>query len=115
GGGPFQTAALAFTGPGSGTAALDADGAGGAAPSVVTFTGVEAVTSGAGAADLAFSFATGGDQAVLEDDGNPGNGDSRLRSANGTFPTTTFARPSAGVTLTAGSGHAVTVSLAEVL
>src|SRR5688572_44659 len=62
------------------------------APLVNTGTADEAV----------YTLPVAANTAILEDDGIPGNGISRLRSTNGTFDTTTFANPSGSLTINRG-------------
>ncbi|MBI1918453.1 MAG: DUF4394 domain-containing protein, partial [Planctomycetes bacterium] len=86
----------------------------GAVTANYTYTGLEPVLVNAGTpADIVFNLPTGdGDnQAILEDNGIPGDGLSQIRSGNGTFETTTFTNPTTSLTVNTGDdGETVTVA-----
>ncbi|HJQ34841.1 MAG TPA: Calx-beta domain-containing protein [Pyrinomonadaceae bacterium] len=71
------------------------------------------VTNSGTADDQIYNLPSGdGDnQAILEDDGTPGNGMSQLRSGNGSFVTVVFANPANTLTVNAGNdGEKITVN-----
>src|SRR5262249_14438158 len=78
-----------------GSILLDPDGTGPAAPSGITYTGLEPLTNTGTASVAIFNLPTDGqdNQAFLEDNGDLNDGMVRLRSGNGTFETTVFANP----------------------
>ena len=106
-GGTFQTHTYSYINANDGTISLDPDGSGPTSPSVINFIGLEPIVNSGTATDIVFNLPGGGtDQAILEDDGTPGNGISQIRSQNGTptFETTFFANPSGSLTVNMGAG-----------
>src|SRR5205085_8366575 len=78
---------------------------------VVNYSDLEPVALSGTMANLVINLPTGdGDnQAVLEDNGTAADGVSQVRSANGTFETTTFTNPTTSLTLNTGDdGETVT-------
>ncbi|HKA59930.1 MAG TPA: LEPR-XLL domain-containing protein, partial [Gemmatimonadales bacterium] len=74
----------------------------------INYTGLEPVDmTGSTIADLVFNLPGTNDQAILEDDGTPGNGISQLRSQNATptFDTTTFTNPTGSLTVNMGGDN----------
>ncbi len=70
----------------------------------INYTGLEPVDmSGSTIGNLVFNLPAAASTAFLEDDGTSGNGDSRLRSGNGTFETTTFSNPTTSLTINRGN------------
>jgi hypothetical protein len=96
--------------PNSGTILYDQDGSGGTTSdqSLITYTGLEPVDmTGSTITDLIFNLPGADDQAILEDDGTPSNGISRIRSQNPTptFETTKFADPQGSLTVNMGGDN----------
>ncbi len=105
-GGDFTTVTKNFTNTNDGS--VDLDG------SVIRYEDLEPVLINANTInDAVFNLTAGFDQAVLEDDGGPGNGLSQLRSANGTFETTIFTNPGTSL-IVEGNGGADTISMTAV-
>jgi len=76
----------------------------------VNYTGLEPVINTGSATSITITLPTAASVAMLEDDGVAGNGLSQLRSANGTFETTTFANPTGALTINRGNvSDAVTI------
>lgn len=116
-GGRFETASFTFVRGGrdghAGTIRLQEAGSGSMPVSVLSFAGLEPITMTGSAVDLVFNLpeGDGNNFAILEDDGVPSNGYSRIRSGNATFETTDFLNPSGTLTIATGNdGETVTVA-----
>jgi len=82
----------------------------------ISYTGLEPIDMiGSTVGNLVLNLAAAGDQAILEDDGTAGNGISRIRSLNGSFETTTFANPTASLTVNANGGDTVSIAALDSL
>ncbi len=96
-GGEFDTIISDYTNASDGNISLD--------NSIITYIGLEPILINAGtAADIIFNLPAGGNTAFLEDDGNPINNTSQLRSG-GTFELTAFNDPANTLTINGGSGN----------
>ncbi|MBC7852187.1 MAG: right-handed parallel beta-helix repeat-containing protein, partial [Pirellulaceae bacterium] len=86
----------------------------GATTANYTYAGLEPVLVNAGTpVDVIFNLPTGdgNNQAILEDNGVPGDNISQIRSQNGTFETTVFVNPTNSLTVNYGDdGESVTVA-----
>jgi autotransporter-associated beta strand protein len=84
---------------------------------VVNYTGLEPIDmTGSTVGNLVLNLVAGvNDQAVLEDDGTAGNGISRIRSLSGAFETTSFANPTASLTISANDGDTVSIAALDSL
>ena len=72
---------------------------------VIHYTGLEPVDlTGSAIDNLVLNLPDSTDDVVLEDDGVAGNGQSRIRSENGTFELFTFSNPTGSLTINAGAG-----------
>jgi autotransporter-associated beta strand protein len=95
-GGSHTSAHYRFANSAGGSLTLDG--------SEIRYSGVEAIVHLGTATHVLFDLASSDPQAVLED---LGGGMTRLRSLNGTFPTTDFANPGPGgsITIRGGTGN----------
>lgn len=98
-GGSYTTLTSTFTTANDGDISL-ADGSG---TRVIHYTGLEPITIGGTVANAVINLPGTASNAVLEDDGTANNGVIRIRSANGTFETTTFSTPSSSLAIHAGT------------
>ena len=96
-GGAFQRTTYTYANAHDGSILLDT----GAWQRTIEFRGLEPVTNTGTVADAEFILPATDDHAVLED---IGGGQLRLRSATGTFETTTFTIPTGSVTVRGGDG-----------
>jgi len=101
---PYMAATFDYTGPTSGSIALDGK--------VIAYSGMEPITvsSTGGAPPTTVTInipGTSSDQFSLKDDGTLGNGKLLLDSTNGTFEDTTFDRPTGALTINSGAGDDV--------
>src|SRR5262249_12122456 len=110
-GGTEDTATFTFTTSSAdghdGTIAL----VNGATTANYAYAGLSPISNTGTSSNIIFNLPSGdGDnQAILEDNGNLGDGLSQLRSGNGTFETTAFANPTASLTVNTGDdGETVT-------
>jgi hypothetical protein len=91
--------------------------ASGGAVATYRFTGIDPIDmTGSTVGNLVFNL-PGSTDTRLEDNGNPVDGSSQLRDADGTpgFDTTTFAHPASSLTIHGTVGDSVTVTLVEAL
>jgi autotransporter-associated beta strand protein len=101
-GGSFDTITYNYTSAADGNVQLDPDGAGPAAPFVVTYTGVDLLNSTAAGANQVFNLPGTADGASLVDPGTLGR--LRLQADTTTFFTTDFAKPTTSLTINGGGG-----------
>jgi len=101
--GSFNTVVKTFTGPDSGT--IEVDGR------VIAYTGLEPVDfSGDQIASLTINLPASATEAVIEDDGTPGDDVWQIRRTGGAwFETTSFPIPSDSLTINAQGGDTVVI------
>ncbi|NEO17839.1 ATP-binding cassette domain-containing protein, partial [Moorena sp. SIO3E8] len=71
----------------------------------IHYFGLEPIINSGTVANIVFNMTPNGDFIFLEDDGDPGNGFSRLRSGDAGFETTIFADPTNSLTINGLNGN----------
>ncbi len=95
-GGNFADVTYNFTNANDGTIILDG--------STIYYTGLEPISYSGTANNVIYNLTGGADDAVLEDNSPANDGSSIVRSANGTFESTSFTNPPDTIIINGGAG-----------
>lgn len=110
--GLFQSIAHSLSNESDGSISLDTDGAGAAAPSIITYTGLEPVSDNLDTVDRVFNFNFGAETISLQDITDSSGNHMQIDSNVGS-ETIQFANPSGTLTINAGAGDDI-VNIASV-